>query len=157
MQAVAYSLPLGVANAVLVIVGVTLFLVGSHTNFVLLGPSPSIVFAGFTIDTWPRWSAVVAFSILSQVSICINVNTLEPYITNVVRDHKTTRVDPATAHAIVQLKTAYDWILGILNTSLWITLQVQFLGIALLTDLVVTAVMTRRFLREKKSEPLLHK
>ena len=85
MQAVAYSPPLGVANAVLVIVGVTLFLVGSHTNVVLLGPSPSILFAGFTIDTWPRWSAVVAFSIR------------------------------------------------------------------------VTAVMTRRFLREKKSEPLLDK
>ena len=38
--------------------------------------------------TWARWTSVMVFSIVSQVSICINVNTLEPFITNVIRDHK---------------------------------------------------------------------
>jgi|MDTB01.2.fsa_nt_gb hypothetical protein len=37
------------------------------------------------------------------------------------------------SHAIVQIKIAYDWILGILNTNLWVTLQVQFLLTGLLT------------------------
>lgn len=154
----SYSLSLGVCNASVVVVCVAVFLVATRdaTDFVVLGPSPSIIFAGFAIDTWSRWMAVMCFSVVSQVSICINVNTLEPFITNVVRDHKSTRVlSDATCHAVVQLKTSYDWILGILNTNLWVTLQVQFLLTALLTDLVVTAVMTNRFLREKKSEPLL--
>ena len=154
----SYSLTLGVTNAAVVIVCVAVFLVASHdyTNFVILGPSPDITFAGFVIDTWGRWTAVMIFSIVSQVSICINVNTLEPFITNVVRDHKTTRImSDASSHAIVQLKTSYDWILGILNTNLWVTLQVQFLLTALLTDLVVTAIMTERFLKEKKSNVLL--
>jgi hypothetical protein len=154
----SYNLGLGVANAVLVIASVAGFLIASHdaTDFVIFGPSPTITFAGFTIDTWPRWTAVMLFSVVSQVSICINVNTLEPFITNVVRDHKARRAgSDVRSHAVVQLKTSYDWILGILNTSLWVTLQVQFLLTALLTDLVVTAVLTERFLREKKREPLL--
>ena len=154
----SYSLPLGICNAAVVIASVVTFLVASHdyTEFVIFGPSSAIAFAGFTIDTWPRWTAVMLFSVVSQVSICINVNTLEPFINNVVRDHKSTRVtSDLTAHAIVQLKTSYDWILGILNTTLWITMQVQFLAVALLTDLVVTAVMTRRFLDAKKRDVLL--
>lgn len=56
---------------------------------------------------------------------------------------------------IVQLKTSYDWILGILNTNLWMTLQVQFLLVALLTDLVMTSFMTHRFLHKKKDNILL--
>lgn len=93
---------------------------------------------------------------MSQISVCVNVNTLEPFITNVVRDHKALRVlDDVSSHGIVQLKTAYDWILGILNTNLWVTLQVQFLLTGLVADVIVTAMMTRRFLNSKKKEPLL--
>ena len=154
----SYSLPLGIANATVVVFVVSGFLAVSrdYTNFVILGPSTSIVFAGFVIDTWTRWTAVMLFSVVSQISICINVNTLEPFITNVVRDHKSTRVmSDAHCHVIVQLKTSYDWILGILNTNLWVTLQVQFLKTALLTDLIVTGIMTSKFLKEKKSNVLL--
>lgn len=152
----SYQLPLGIANASSVLVLVTLFLGLSDNDFVLLGPHEQIHFAGYTIDTWERWTYVMAFSIVSQISISINVNTLEPYITNVVRDHKTHRLgDPRHSHLIVQLKTSYDWILGILNTSLWVTLQVQFLLAGLLTDLVVSAVMTQRFMDAKKRDVLL--
>lgn len=154
----SYSLTLGISNAILVVTCVSVFLAFSrdYTNFVILGPSKTIVFAGFVIDTWTRWTAVMLFSIVSQVSICINVNTLEPFITNVVRDHKATRVmSNVHGHIIVQLKTSYDWILGILNTNLWVTLQVQFLLTALVTDLIVTGIMTDRFLRQKKSHVLL--
>lgn len=154
----AYHLPLGTLNAAAVILSVGLFLCSSRTDFVVFGPSEKIVFAGYTIDTWERWASVMCFSVISQVSICINVNTLEPFITNVIRDHKSTKTmsDPAS-HAIVALKTSYDWILGILNTNLWVTLQVQFLLTGLVTDLVVTFVMTQRFLNSKKSELLLPK
>lgn len=153
-----YSLTLGVANATIVISCVIVFVVTTapYTNFTILGPSPTIVVAGFVIDTWTRWSSVMVFAILSQISVCISVNTLDPYITNVVRDHKATRIVSDTqTYGIVLLKTSYDWILGILNTNLWVTFQVQFLVVGLLTDLVVTSIMTNRFLREKKRETLL--
>lgn len=153
----AYQLPLGVANAAAVLVLVTLFLALSDNDFVIWGPSDRIRFAGYTIDTWERWAYVMIFSIVSQVSISISENTLSPYITNVVRDHKTQQLtNPLLrGHLVVQLKTSYDWILGILNTSLWVTLQVQFLLVGLLTDLAVSAVMTQRFLNAKKTDVLL--
>ena len=130
--------------------------VTENTNFVTLGPSEDILVAGFVIDTWLRWSFVMTFAILSQISVCISVNTLDPYITNVVRDHKATRiVSDMQTHGIVMMKTSYDWILGILNTNLWVTFQVQLLVMGLLTDLIVTSIMTNRFLREKKKDTLL--
>ena len=154
----SYQLPLGIANASGVLVLVTGFLWCSDNDFVIWGPDERIRFAGYTIDTWDRWTYVMLFSIVSQISISINVNTLEPYITNVVRDHKTVRpVSPLHGHLVVQLKTSYDWILGILNTSLWVTLQVQFLLTGLLTDLVVSAIMTQRFMETKKGDTLLPK
>lgn len=152
----AYHLNLGTANAAAVVIFVGAFLLCSRTDFVWFGPSEHIVFAGYVIDTWERWGCVMLFSVASQVSICINVNTLEPFITNVIRDHKSVRIlSDATSYTVVSLKTAYDWILGILNTNLWVTLQVQFLLTGLLTDLVVTFFMTRRFLRAKKNDTLL--
>lgn len=156
MPVMTYQLPLGIANASSVLVVVSLFLACTRNDFVLVGPSPRIVFAGYVIDTWERWWYVMAFSVLSQISISINMNTLEPYITNVVQDHKTQRLsNPLHGHLVVQLKTSYDWILGILNTNLWVTLQVQFLLAGLLTDLVMSAVMTQRFLDAKKKDVLL--
>jgi hypothetical protein len=100
---------------------------------------------------------VMLYAILSQISISINVNTLEPYIQNVVRDHKTTTKGSYWVNQfVVQLKTSYDWMLGIFNTNLWVTLQVQFLAVALLTDLFMNAYMTHKFLNsDSKKEPLL--
>jgi hypothetical protein len=126
-------------------------------NKVIFGPSETITFAGFIIDTWFRWTCVMLYAILSQISISINVNTLEPYIQNVVRDHKTTTKGSYWVNQfVVQLKTSYDWMLGIFNTNLWVTLQVQFLAVALLTDLFMNAYMTHKFLNsDSKKEPLL--
>lgn len=152
----SYHLSLGVANASGMLVLVIVFLSSSSTDFVIWGPDERIRFAGYSIDTWERWTCVMLFSIVSQVSISINVNTLEPYITNVVRDHKTLQVSsPLHGHLVVQLKTSYDWVLGILNTSLWVTLQVQFLITGLVTDLVMNAIMTQRFIDAKKTDALL--
>ena len=83
----SYSLRIGVSNAIIVVALVSGFLLATRdfTTFVIFGPSEQIVFAGFVIDTWARWTSVMVFSIVSQISICINVNTLEPFITNVVR------------------------------------------------------------------------
>ena len=122
-----------------------------------IGPSPQIVFWGMRVDTWSRWWGVMTYSVVSQMSICVNANTLDPFITNVVRDHKTTdKGDPGVLHAIVQLKTAFDWLVSICNTNLWITMQVQFLCVALLADLVITYVMTRTYLIEAGSRTPSH-
>lgn len=144
------------ASAVVALVVAIVAFVPRETNRVVFGPSNEITFAGFVIDTWWRWTCVMLYAIVSQVSIAINVNTLEPYINNVIRDHKT--IDKGSAwrnHLIVQLKTSYDWMLGIFNTNLWITLQVQFLGVALLTDLAMNAYMTHHFLSHTKRDVLL--
>lgn len=143
-----YFLRTGCLNAVgaLSILVASLFAFPRERNRVVWGPDESIVFGGFVIDTWPRWAVVMAYSVLSQASICINVNTLEPFVNNVVKDHKTLD-KPAYSQAVVALKTSYDWVVGIFNTNLWVTLQVQFLAVALATDLLANAYMTRRVLR----------
>lgn len=120
----------------------------SDTMFVHWGPSNNTVFGGMRVDSWPRWAFVMSYSVLSQVVYSVVSNTLSPYVSNVIRDHKTPREDKGgytRGQLLVQLYTAYHWLSSIFDVFLWITLQLQYLAPAILTDLVLTWFLTRSY------------
>jgi len=121
--------------------------IDSSSNFLAIGPSDKILFAGIKINTRSRWVAIMFYSMFSQIMGSIVVGTLDPFITNVVRDHKTkNKGSKLVAHSIVQLKTLFDWLNGIFGVYLWITLQLQYLAPALIVDLIITFFITRNYL-----------
>ena len=127
---------------------VAFFATDSTTDFFHWGPS-NVRFGGFYMNTWPRWGLVMAYSVLSQVTYSTVSATLSPFISNVIRDHKTPREQKGwylAAHGIVQVYTFYHWISSIFDVFLWITLQVQYIVPAIVTDLVITAYFTKGYL-----------
>ena len=70
---------------------ITFFILLNYSNTILfeIGPSDRILFVGLKINTWNKWTCVMLFSILSQVMDNIISATLNPYVTNVIKDHKT--------------------------------------------------------------------
>ena len=121
--------------------------IDSTSNFLALGPSEKIVFAGIRINTWGRWTAVMFYSVLSQIMGSIVLGTLDPFIVNVIRDHKTkNKGSKLIGHLIVQIKTLFDWLNGIFGVYLWITMQLQYLAPALIVDLIITFFITRNYL-----------
>jgi hypothetical protein len=92
----------------------------------------------------------MVYSVLSQVAYSVVSSTLSPYISNVIRDHKTPQSDKGSlvrAQVIVQLYTLYHWMSSIFDVFLWITLQVQYIVPAVITDLALTVHFTNRFMR----------
>ena len=97
------------------------------------------------------------YSILSQVSYSVISSTISPYISNVIRDHKTPIEEKGTliqAQSIVFVYTLYSWLTSILDVFLWITLQVQYIIPALLTDLILTIYFTNSYMKPLSSQLL---
>jgi hypothetical protein len=151
-----YNIAVGIANASILNVAILIILMKlpqHHSDIMAFGPSHTIVFAGVVIDTWNRWMCVAIYAVVSQLAICINVNTLEPYIMNVIRDHKThDKGGYWMGHFIVQIKTMFDYLIGLFNTNLWVTMQVQFLAMALITEMVVNYFMTTMYMNTARSQ-----
>lgn len=128
-----------------------------ETDFLALGPS-GVRFGGFVVNTWPRWGIVMAYSTLSQVAYSVVSSTISPYISNVIKDHKTplaTKGSVARSHAIVQAYTLYHWIASVFDVFLWITMQLQYILPAVVVDLVCTAYFTRAYFRPEHAESFL--
>lgn len=75
--------------------------------------------------------------------------TLSPYISNVIRDHKTPRDQKGSAasvHMYLQIYTLFGWIGTVFDVFLYVTLQVQFILPAFLVDAAATAYFTRGYI-----------
>jgi hypothetical protein len=93
----------------------------------------------------------MSYSVVSQVAYSVVSSTLSPYISNVIRDHKTPRSDKGSAvgaQALVQLYTLYHWMSSVFDVFLWITLQLQYIVPAIVTDLGLTLYFTRGYMRD---------
>ena len=65
-----------------------IYLVKNNNDFFTIGPSDKIYFINIKINTWTKWSMVMIYSTLSGVSSTVTGSTIKPFITNVIRDHK---------------------------------------------------------------------
>lgn len=150
-----YKLRVGVLFAVLwtvALLGGTVFFSATDDRFFTWGPSDTR-FAGIPISTWPRWAAVMTYSVLSQVAYSVVQSTVRPYISNVIRDHKTPPDEKGSmlgAQLLVQLYTLFHWAGSLFDVFLWITVQPQFIVPALLVDLILTAHFTRGYMTENR-------
>lgn len=121
----------------------------SESDFLYWGPS-NVKFAGFKIDTWGKWNIVMCYSIFSQLSESIISATISPYISNVIRDHKTPlsqKGNKFKVHGIILIYTVYKWLTSIFDIFLWITLQAQFMAPAILIDLISTIYFTNSYMK----------
>jgi hypothetical protein len=146
-----YNIRLGliVANLWSILL-ITTFIALSSSNDILfeIGPSEKVSFAGLKINTWNKWICVMIFSTISQVMDSIVGATLAPYVTNVIKDHKTNNKGSfLIAHTIVQSRTIFNWLNEIGHIYLWFTMQLQFIFPALSVDLIIRYFTTERYLK----------
>lgn len=122
-----------------------------HMAYMHVGPGPSTVFMGLTIDTWGKWSALAFFSF---VNTCVNEfisNSLDPWMLNTIQDHKTRTIpySSVTCMWIVQMHCMYMHVMAVFALFLFFS-QVDFAVIRLLADWLVTGVSTAWFLQDKE-------
>lgn len=151
----AYNGPIGflAASSWTVALSIALVVVartGVLSSFTAIGPNADAKFGGAPVDTWGRWSALMGYSALSQLIQSLVEGTIEPFVTNVIKDPSVSFSDYGLAQTVVGMQNAFLWMVGLFDILLYITMQVQFWLPAICADLAVNAVLVHRNLLEKK-------
>lgn len=146
----AYHARLGAAfAAVYVAVAVGVVAGVDRDAFFCIGPS-NATFGSIALNTWPRWSAAVAYSATSQLADTLVSCTVGAYVTYVVKDHKCAdKGGHCTAQTLVAVKTLFTHVAYGLDTALMLTMQAQFWAPAMLAELALGVFTTRDFLRRR--------
>ena len=142
-----------IGSSLLIVSMVTMPTWCDTSGFLHTGPSDRVHFAGVPISNWTRWGVVIAYSVLSQVSQSLVSATISPWMTNVIRDHKTPYHGSwCTAQTVITLYNLFSWLVAVLDTFLWITSQLQYLAPALVTDLIIGMFTTHNYLARKHKQ-----
>jgi hypothetical protein len=125
------------------------------SDFVRFGPSPTCMYVGIVLDTWPKWTAVAVFTAISSFMNDLAGESLEPFFLMVIRDHKT-RYIPYSKGTSVLLNQGWSLYCSIMSVFGLYTYfaQVDLLIIKMCVALIVNMYSSWRYLRNKSHEPL---
>ena len=121
-------------------------------NFFHFGPGDRL-FVTVPIDSWEKWSYIMVYSFFSQILYSLVNISISPFITNVIRDHKTEYVIscPCATFIVFSYKL-YIWVHEILEIFLTLTLQLQYYLPAIFADILIGLVSTYIYIRKKRLE-----
>ena len=118
--------------------------------FLNFGPSPRTELFGVKLDSWTVWWAVSIHTFLSTAIAAFASDSVVPWITNTVQDHKTRYIpySKLTCWWIIQVFTFYGVTQSIIGLFVALT-QVDFMLIRLAADFLVNHFTTFWFLKDK--------
>lgn len=125
-----------------------------ETQLLGFGPSAHTRFVGVAIDTWYKWSLVATFSFTNTLINDLSGDSIVPFLTNVVQDHKTLYLPYSrlVCWAISSAWSFYVRMVSVLSIFLLMS-QVDFVLIGALADLIVNTYTCFRFMRGKVHDP----
>ena len=120
------------------------------TSYMAVGPSSTLTYMGMTLNTWPRYSAVLIYVILSTAINDFAGDAISPWLQNTIMDHKSLIIpySKSTCLIITQIWSAYVGVMSVASISLVFS-QFDLLAVRLIVDLLVSQYTTMRFLRNK--------
>jgi hypothetical protein len=126
-----------------------------RSDFVRFGPSPTTMYVGIVLDTWPKWGAVAGFTAISSFMNDLAGESLEPFFLMVIRDHKTRYIPYSKSTSVVlnQAWTLYCSIMSVFGLYTYFA-QVDLLVIKMCVGLIVNLYSSMRYLRNKSHEPV---
>lgn len=125
--------------------------------FLMMGPNDKTKLFNVPLNTWPKWWAVAIYTFVSTCIAAFASDSVAPFITNTIQDHKTKYIpySKATCLVIIQVWTVYAVITGTIGLFVVLT-QVDFLLIRLVADVVINVMTTAYFLQDKQHDSHLY-
>jgi hypothetical protein len=122
-----------------------------NSPFLNFGPSARTELFGVKLDSWPVWWAVAVYTFVSTAIAGYASDSIIPWITNTVQDHKTVYIPYSkfTCLVIIQVFTFYGVTQSMIGLFVALT-QVDFMLIRLVADFLVNHYTTAWFLRSKQ-------
>lgn len=127
-----------------------LIMIEDESTFLQFGPNSQNSLLGVVLDTWPKWWAVSVYTFISTCIAAFSGDSLFPFITNTVMDHKTKYIPYSkfTCLAIIQVHTVYGVCFSVIGTFVALS-QVDQTLIRIAADMMINHFTTRWFLRCK--------
>lgn len=124
------------------------------SEFMKFGPNDSLTYLTVKVDTWPRYVFILLFTIIST---CINdlaSDSLGPFFTNAIADHKSRHLpyQKKTIIIISQIWSLYCSFMGVAAVALVFS-QFDLILVRAVVDLVVNWYTLNRFMRNKEHDP----
>jgi len=125
-------------------------MIDDNSPFLNFGPSDRTVLFGVKLDTWGIWWCVAIYTFVSTAVAAYASDSIVPWITNTVQDHKTQYIpySKCTCLFIIQVFTCYAVIMSVIGLFVALS-QVDFMLIRLAADLLVNHFTTFFFLKGK--------
>lgn len=129
-----------------------------NSPFLSFGPNERTILFGVKLDSWFKWWVVAIYTFISTSIAAFASDSVLPWITNTIQDHKTKYIPypPWMCILIIQLFTIYAVIMSVIGLFVALS-QIDFMFIRLLADLIVNHVTTLYFVRDKIVNPALYK
>lgn len=121
-----------------------------NSSFLQFGPNTHTKLFGVVLDSWEKWWAVAIYTFISCGVNAFAGDSVVPFITNTVQDHKTVYIPYSkfTCLVIIQVFTFYSVVMSIVGLFVALT-QIDFTIVRLGSDLIVNYLTTTYFLRGK--------
>lgn len=121
-----------------------------QSNFLQFGPNKNTVLFGVLLDEWWKWWVVAIYTFFATCIAAFASDSITPWITNTIQDHKTTYIpyNKVTCIAIIQIFTIYCVIMSVIGLFVALT-QIDFMLIRMMADLFVNHYTTLWFLQDK--------
>ena len=129
-------------------------MVDDESPFLSFGPNSQTVLFGFKLDTWTKWGCVALYTFVSTCIADFTSDSVGPWITNTIQDHKNTYLPYSkwTCVCIVQTFSMYAIIMGTIHLFVALS-QIDFMLMRMFADLIVNYYTTRRFMQFKHVDP----
>lgn len=121
-----------------------------NSPFLQFGPNEHTKLFGVVLDSWVKWWCVSIYTFVSTCIAAFAGDSIVPFITNTVQDHKTIYIPYSkwTCLMIIQVFTCYSVVISIVGLFVALT-QIDFTIVRLVSDLIVNHMTTAYFLRGK--------
>lgn len=121
-----------------------------NSPFLNFGPSRRTELFGVKLDSWLKWWCVAFYTFISTAIAAFASDSVIPWITNTIQDHKTQFIpySKVTCLIIIQTFTFYGVTQSVIGLFVALT-QVDFMLIRLLADVIVNHYTTFYFLKNK--------
>jgi len=119
---------------------------------VRFGIGNDIIIANIRINTWNKYVMVIFYIVFGQIVNTISNYTIHPFYDNVIRDYKTKTL-PYSKMRLMILRSNYSiykWIHGIVKIFVYLSLEVQFYILMMMTDLLIDLSLHWLYIRNKK-------
>ncbi|MDB0028562.1 hypothetical protein N9E76_00530 [bacterium] len=122
-----------------------------RSPFLNFGPSSKTELFGVKLDSWVKWWSVSIYTFISTAIAAFASDSIVPWITNTIQDHKTIYIpyNKITCLLVIQTFTFYAVTQSVIGLFVALS-QVDFMLIRLLADFVVNHFTTFWFLKNKR-------